>query len=382
MAGQKIVSDDEFIDALRKSGGSVRGAAKLLPISRQSIATRKATLIKRGLWKERDLPHLVPDGYKVKGKSVLYRPDGSEVISWVKSDVDKERQVELMREVVNSFLAQMPKAEKIPIRSTSCHIANDNLVNCYILTDYHLGMMAWGEETGGDDMDLAKSTTMLMQWIDEAVRRAPDADTGILAQLGDFLHWDGLDAVTPASKHVLDADTRFSKVVRTAIVLMRYCISKMLMKYNRVHLIQTGGNHDPASTIWLREMFGVFYEGDSRVTVDLSPELYYAYEWGQTSLYFHHGHKRNIKNAAETFITRFRETYGRTKYSYGHLGHLHSDEVAEHTGIRMERHRTLSPPDAYSAHAGYSSGRDSKVITYHKEFGEVSRLTISPEMLK
>jgi hypothetical protein len=261
-------------------------------------------------------------------------------------------------------------------------VKSGNLINCYILTDYHLGMMAWGEETGGDDMDLAKSTTMLMQWIDEAVRRAPDADTGILAQLGDFLHWDGLDAVTPASKHVLDADTRFSKVVRTAIVLMRYCISKMLMKYNRVHIIQTGGNHDPASTIWLREMFGVFYEGDPRVTVDLSPELYYAYEWGQTSLYFHHGHKRNIKNAAETFVTRFREVYGRTKYSYGHLGHLHSDEVAEHTGIRMERHRTLAPPDAYSAHAGYSAGRDSKVITYHKEFGEVSRLTISPEMLK
>ena len=48
----------------------------------------------------------------------------------------------------------------------------------------------------------------------------------------------------------------------------------------------------------------------------------------------------------------------------------------------IEQHRTLAAKDAYASRGGWSSGRDSKVITYHKEFGEVGRLTINIDMLK
>jgi hypothetical protein len=49
--------------------------------------------------------------------------------------------------------------------------------------------------------------------------------------------------------------------------------------------------------------------------------------------------------------------------------------------MQIEQHRTLAPKDAYASSGGWMSGRDAKVITYHKERGEVSRLTISPEMV-
>jgi DNA-binding Lrp family transcriptional regulator len=377
MPQNKIVSDEDVIQALEQTNGNISECARRLGIVRSAVRKRRDRLAKRGLWNNTHA-HLVPDGYQVKGKSVLYRPDGSEVITWVKSDQDKERQVEMMREVVNSFIEQLPRAEPIPPPEPT----GTNLLNLYIITDYHLGMMAWGEETGQGDWDLSMAISLLKRWIDEAVARAPVADMAIMAQMGDFMHWDGMDAVTPTSRHTLDADTRFSKVARAAIVLQRYCINKLLTKYQRVRLIQTGGNHDPASTVWLREMFSTFYSDDPRVEVDLSPELYYCHEWGKVSNFFTHGHKRNMKAVAETFVTRFRDSYGRTEYSYGHTGHKHSDHVIEMNGIRIEQHRTLSPPDAYSATSGYSSGRDSKVITYHKEFGEVSRLIISPQMLQ
>lgn len=47
----------------------------------------------------------------------------------------------------------------------------------------------------------------------------------------------------------------------------------------------------------------------------------------------------------------------------------------------VERHRTLAAPDAYASKGGWVSGRDAKVITYSKRFGEVSRITINPEMV-
>jgi hypothetical protein len=56
--------------------------------------------------------------------------------------------------------------------------------------------------------------------------------------------------------------------------------------------------------------------------------------------------------------------------------------VKENNLMIVEQHRTLAAPDAYSARGGYLSGRDAKVITYHRAYGEVSRLTINSEMLK
>ena len=34
----------------------------------------------------------------------------------------------------------------------------------------------------------------------------------------------------------------------------------------------------------------------------------------------------------------------------------------------VEQHRTLAAPDAHQARGGWISGRDAKVITYHKDF--------------
>ena len=50
--------------------------------------------------------------------------------------------------------------------------------------------------------------------------------------------------------------------------------------------------------------------------------------------------------------------------------------------MTLEQHRTLAPKDSYASRGGWISGRDAKVITYHSKYGEVGRLTISPEMLK
>ena len=47
-----------------------------------------------------------------------------------------------------------------------------------------------------------------------------------------------------------------------------------------------------------------------------------------------------------------------------------------------EQHRTLTAPDAYAARGGWLSGRDAQTITYHAEYGEVSRVRVSADMLK
>src|SRR5690606_30125506 len=206
------------------------------------------------------------------------------------------------------------------------------------------------------------------------------AQRAVFAQLGDFLHIDGLDPVTPASKHLLDADTRFQRLVGVAISAIRRVIGMLLTKHERLHVIMAEGNQDPASSIWLREWLAASCEDEPRVTVDTSADPYYCVEHGATALFFHHGHKRRPKDIDTVFAAKFREVFGRTRYAYAHMGHLHHVDVKETNLMVVEQHQTLAAKDAYASRGGWMSDRSAQVITYHQAFGEVGRVRLSAAM--
>jgi hypothetical protein len=339
---------------------------------------QEAASARRGWAPDHGIETPLPLGQKLRGTSTLIdKRTGETVLQWVKSNEDAEVQAAILDAARGAFASKLPreKARAAPKATLA------ELLNCYVVTDYHLGMLAWGEETGAD-WDTTIAEDMLVAWFAAAIAQAPDAEIGVFAQLGDFLHWDGMDAVTPASKHLLDADTRFQKLVRVAIRVIRRVINMLLAKHQRVHVLAAEGNHDPASSIWLREWLAAVYECEPRVTVDVSPDPYYGVEHGDTLLLFHHGHKRKPGNIDSVFVSKFREEFGRTKYAYAHMGHMHHIDVKETNLMIVEQHRTLAAPDAYASRGGWVSGRDAQVITYHKKFGEVGRVRISSKMLE
>lgn len=359
--------------ALYQACGNKTQAAKEAGIHRH-------TLIKYlkiyGVPENPERPEQTPRGY-----STLYKIDETGnrtvVMEWEKTEVDKEKR---LKAICDSALNLANSIDREPPDFTDLKEINADLLTCYVLTDYHLGQLSWGEETGEDwDVDIAYS--LAKRWFASAVNQAPASEIGVLAQLGDFLHWDGLLPVTPTSGHVLDADTRFAKMVDLGIKTLRIIIKTMLKKHRFVHVILAEGNHDIMSSVWLRSMFTALFENEPRVTVDNTHLPYYCYEWGETSLFFHHGHKKKLSALPELFASQFRDIYGRTKYSYGHTGHLHHVDVKENGIMIMEQHPTLAARDAHSARSGYNSKRAANVITYSKNFGEVSRITIRPEMV-
>lgn len=361
--------------------GSNNKAAKALKINRRqvdrTIESLKSRAAKSGFAPEFDMIHQVPEGFGVKGVSTLYGEDGQVKAQWVKSQAYADRQAEVLKEIASSLSEEIIPAWPI----TAPKHTIESLLNQYTITDYHIGMMAWHEESG-EDFDIKIAEELLLNWFATAIKASPDAHTAIFAQIGDYLHWDGLDAVTPTSRHLLDADTRFQKIVRVAIRCTRQIIRMLLEKHAKVHVIMADANHDPASGIWLREFLSAHYDTEPRVTVDINADSYYCYEHGLTSLFYHHGHKRKPANIDDVFVAKYREVFGRTKYSYAHMGHLHHVDIKETNLMIIEQHRTLAAHDAYASRGGYMAGRDAKVITYHKDYGEVGRITISPEMVK
>jgi hypothetical protein len=46
---------------------------------------------------------------------------------------------------------------------SASELLNEHLLNCYVITDYHLGMLSWKAETGADwDIEIAEQ--MIIRW--------------------------------------------------------------------------------------------------------------------------------------------------------------------------------------------------------------------------
>jgi len=266
-----------------------------------------------------------------------------------------------------------------PVRAPSASLAA--LMTLYTFTDYHLGMLAWHREGGADwDTQIAEETGI--RAMGALVDSAPASGTGVVSIQGDFLHYDSLQAITPTHGHVLDSDSRFGKIVETAIRLIRQLVALALAKHERVILLIAEGNHDLASSLWLRKLFGALYENEPRVSVVDSELPYYAIEHGKVMLGFHHGHLRKNNDLPALFAAQFREMWGRCPKVYIHTGHRHHLEVREHTGAKVRQHPTLAARDAYAARGGWWSEREITAITYSREYGEVGTSTVTPEMVQ
>lgn len=371
----------EFIDAIEQYG-SERKAASALGVSHGTISNALASLKKRaarsGYSPEHNMTRTVPDGYMVKGVSTYYDEDGKPRGQWVKSSVDADRQEAIMREAFAAMAKELPRVKPMarPAKTKA------DLCNVYTLTDCHLGMLASAKETLDANWDIKIAERTLVSAFLHMVNSAPAAKTGLIAQLGDFLHSDGMLPVTPTHGHILDQDGRFSKIVAAALRVLRRIVDFALEKHEQVVVLMAEGNHDLASSIWLRAMFKALYENEPRVKVIDSEFPYYVHQHGDTLIAFHHGHMKRNDALPLFFASQFPKVWGATTKRYAHTGHRHHVEEKEHSGMTVIQHPTIAARDAYAARGGWLSERAAVAITYHARFGQVARTIVTPDMFE
>lgn len=370
----------EYIEAVNEHGSN-RKAAKALGVNRTSLDKAIIALRQRaarmGYSPAHDMTRTVPDGYSVKGVSTYYDKEGKAAGQWVKSTADRDRQAQIMREAFDAMAESLPR--ETPVRAPQ--ITSDALLNLYTFTDYHMGMLAWHRE-GGADWDLRIAEEMLFAAFANMVDRAPPAKIALLNIQGDFLHFDGLLAVTPTSKHVVDADSRFGKIIHAAMRVLRRLVRFALSKHERVHLKICEGNHDETSAKWMPVLFSAVYEDEPRLSVDDAQLPFYTYQHGTVMLAFHHGHKVTNEQLPMLFAAQFPKLWGDTTHRYAHCGHRHHVDEKEYSGMIVTQHPTLAARDAYSARGGWISNRAAQAITYHSQYGQVGRTIVTPEMLE
>lgn len=369
--------------------GSLRAAARALGVAYNSVFQSKQVVLakaaRHGYSPDHDMVHQLPEGYLLKGTSTLYdSKTGEPKIQWVKSELDKERQHEMFMEMVEGLASTLPRIELSDVPHP--HRDTDLMV-CYPVGDHHLGMLSWDKETDAD-WDLMIGEKMLMQAMDYLVQAAAPSEQATVVFLGDFMHYDSFEAVTPSSRNQLDADSRFPKMVRTAVRCMRYLIEVAATHHDHVHVIVEIGNHDLSSSIFLMECLSNIYENEPRITIDTSPMHYHYFHFGKNLIGVHHGHGTKMQNLPLIMAADKPELWGATEHRMWWTGHIHHSKTQaaisaqDFSGCTVESFRVLAPEDAWARQKGYRAKRDMKSITLHREYGEVARHTVNPGMFK
>ena len=249
---------------------------------------------------------------------------------------------------------------------------HEDLCTVYPLMDLHLGMMAWGRETGSEDYDLSLACRDMRHAFAKVLALVPASKEAILILGGDTLHADDDRAETPQNKHKLDVDGRQFKVIDTAIAILSETIERLLEKHSRLTIRVLRGNHDMHSHMVLTFALAERYRNDPRVVVDKDPRDLFMKQWGRSAIFAHHGDRAKPDRMA-LYISDVCPFWSETRHRHYFVGHVHHDHAKDIGPLRYESLRAFCPPDSYAAGMGFGPRRALQAVTFHKNDGPVLR---------
>lgn len=313
----------------------------------------------------------IPRNHFIKGVSTLRDHDGNVVMEWTKTNVHQQHYAEALYQAIADETTWL-RGMADPIEPPQYN--QEDLLTVYGIGDAHLGMFAWEEECG-ENFDLKIAMRDLTTAIDHLVELAPPSKHAIVLSVGDLVHFDNESKTTTAGTRQ-DADTRWSKVMRAAIVGGRHCTDRALEKHELVDDYWLSGNHDTHSSMAVSLALQAFYEREPRVRVSTSSAPFQYYRFGKVLLGFTHGHECKADKLQSVMACDRPRDWGETEFREWLTGHVHHLSVKEYEGCVVKTLRTLATKDRWHTGAGYRSGSEMVAITYHREFGLVDCKTV------
>jgi hypothetical protein len=335
--------------ALYATEGSANKVANALGCNRRSI-DKIVNRVKRhaaaaGYAPEQDFVNAAKPGFSIERTTELQGADGQRKLMWI-----REKKV---------------KAEE----HDPCW---EQYLTVYPMGDPHIGMYSWAAETG-DDFDTDMATKQLVAAMRLLVDASPPSARCLIINLGDFFHSDTLDNQTRRSGHALDVDTRISRVWALGMTAMIACIDAARHKHKHVTVRNEIGNHDDHTSMLLGLALEAYFKDEPRVHIDTSPAKFFYYRFGKCLIGTTHGDTAKFPKLQGIMAADRPKDWGKTVHRYWYTGHFHTSKIEEYPGVLCEQFRTLAAKDAWTAGAGYRSGRDMRAIVMHEKDGEVER---------
>ncbi len=254
--------------------------------------------------------------------------------------------------------------------------ADEDLLTLYPVSDVHIGLMAWGKETG-EDFDTRAACDRLQSWVGQCVKASPESSVGVVLLNGDTLHADDQQNQTPGSKHQVDVATRHFCTLEMSISAIGSCVEMAAAHHDRVKVRVLPGNHD--RTAYMAILFAIAerYRNNPRIEVPKLPGEFFVFEHGACMIAAHHGDKAKAQRLVLALADDHAEMWGRTRHRYLWTGHLHHHKSEDIGGLQWEQLRAVTARDAYAKSHAFTARAQLQAVTYHRDKGEVSRVKVA-----
>ena len=371
----------EYLKAVIEYGSNSKAAEKL-GINRRSIdrsiklVEHKAALV--GVAPHRNLSRQTAEGFEAKRISTAYKEDGSVALQWVIQEPhkrDMRAKIEALLDGLADDITGLKKPSKPPKE------VDEDYCALYLVGDHHFGMLASAETKLDDEnWDVKIATKVLTNAVNRLAGRVGNAKTGVLVNVGDFMHEDGKQMTTAGTP--VDVDTRLNRTFRLAGRLFQTLIDKMLEVHQDVVVINVRGNHDSDIACHLSSCLDLLYDKEPRVDVLKNYSKFIHWEWGNNLFIYHHGDRIKHEQILQAVITNLDEEWSKCKNRYCHLGHIHHHMSREVGSMQFSHWGSLTATDQWHSDSGYGAERSMTAIVYHKQYGEDSRVKINVDAVK
>lgn len=238
------------------------------------------------------------------------------------------------------------------------------------IMDFHLGKLAWSDETGGSDYDLKLAEKLWRKTVLDLISKSCGFGgiEKVLFPIGqDYFHFD-TPGVTTTAGTPLDSDTRWQKMFCKGVDLLVWTVEQ-LRKIAPIEILWVPGNHDQmlsyAATVGLAQR----YSKTNSVSVDLSasPRKYRLF--GKNLIGYSHGEKEG-KRVEGLMQIEAPELWGKSLFREFHMGHLHNESSITSNGIIFRRISSITATDSWHSEMGFvGSVRQAQAFIWDKESG-------------
>jgi predicted phosphodiesterase len=244
--------------------------------------------------------------------------------------------------------------------------------------DLHLGLLAWGRETGSLNYDSKIAERLFIAAVDyllEAIKVYRISK--ILFVMGnDYFNSNSAANITYAGTPQHEDDRwqkTFTRGRRMAVEGTDRCLSLA-----PVDIIVVPGNHDYERAFFLGEVLDAWYRKCKNVDVDNSPlqRKYYAY--GSVLLGLTHGKTPKLDKLPLIMADEASELWGAAAYREILTGHTHGDRATEIRGVRVRTLPSLCPVSAWAAEEGYRNMQEAQAHVWDPEYGKVATVHYHP----
>lgn len=355
------------VDAYHASGKNKAAAADAMGLARTTYKDALIRAARQGLFTGNE----VAPGFELKGYSQYTKTAAGEPI-WLKTKAVERDYWEGIAAAISGLSAVYP----IPPQPSE---PQADIIPWLQIGDAHVGMVASEVETGAN-FDIGIAEREICAAAAALIDEAPPCERMVINDLGDATHYETFKALTEASGHAVDFDTRYWKMIEAYIRITRFIIETALKKAATVDYLCNQGNHSRSNDVWMAATIRALYP--ERVNVLNNANPFIAYRMGKTLVVVHHGDKAKPEKFRDVVASDFSADWGETTFRYLDGGHVHHSQRKELAGCIFESWNNLAPRDKYAHDGGWRSHQCMSLVLRSRNYGEVGRRVMPIERVR